>query len=442
MGLRRRKSKKELDLAKPVKKLLTKENLTERVKAAKARRKPRVKKIRTMAQPEIPRAGRLNPRARRAGGVGETKIGLGYLELSTDDISPQGKIRVATLKQLIEGIVADANLLMSEGCNMKMVEVLLTGYIKEIEDNLENFEKIEDDIDGGNANGVSIYNEIITLNSECEGLLLYCRTQIAAEPPAVAAAAAGQVKLARLHLPTFDGEGNYRNWKTDFDHLIMHVDNSMKKASLIDSLKGEAESYVKSVVTPEKTYEDIIDLLAARYNDPLVVNYNLLDKIFNTPDMAKPQSTEKHWDKAIGNVNAVIASGMSIGEILIYYTLHKFQPVTVSKVKMMHKIKYPGRPAINLEEAVDIMNKVIAEEVELKKDSIALEQAMQGLTMTATTGSSQFTAPAATPIPQKQITIQHQNKMAPIPQTQDPIIVLTAQQLNTLVNQNAVAQAS
>ena len=62
--------------------------------------------------------------------------------------------------------------------------------------------------------------------------------------------------------------------------------------------------------------------------------------------------------------------------------------------------------------------------------------------MTVTTGSSQFTAPAATPIPQKQITIQHQNKMAPIPQTQDPIIALLAQQVNTLVNQNAVAQAS
>merc|ERR1712179_660688 len=177
MGLRRRKSKKELDLAKPVKKLLTKENLTERVKAAKARRKPRVKKIRTMAQPEIPRAGRLNPRARRAGGVGETKIGLGYLELSTDDISPQGKIRVATLKQLIEGIVADANLLMSEGCNMKMVEILLTGYI----------EKIEADIDGDNANGVLIYKEIITLNTECRSLLRYCKTQIAAEPPALLA---------------------------------------------------------------------------------------------------------------------------------------------------------------------------------------------------------------------------------------------------------------
>jgi len=427
--LRRRKSNKELDLAKPVKRLLTKRKSTEPIKVSRkgiARYIPKVQKVITMEQPNIPRAGRLNPRNRAVGGVGETKIGLGYPELNTENISPQGKIRVATLKQLIEGIVADANLLMMEGCNMRMVETLLTYYIKKIEDNLEKFEKIEDDIDGGNANGVLIYNEIITLNTECKILLLYCKTQIAAEPPAVAAAAAGQVKLARLSLPTFDGEGNYRNWKTDFDHLIVHVDNSMKKASLIDSLKGEAESYVKSVVTPEKTYEDIINLLAARYNDPLVVNYNLLDKIFNTPDMAKPQSTEKHWDKAIGNVNAVIASGMTIGEILIYYTLHKFQPKTVNKVKMMHKIRYPDRAAINLAEAVDLMNKVIAEEVELKKDSIALEQIMQGLTMTATT-SSQFTAPAATPTPQNQYTIQYQNTMTPISQTQYPMMTPISQ---------------
>jgi len=194
--LRKRKSKKEQDLAKPVKKLLTKQDLIERAKAAtkgKARRKPKARALRTMAQPEIPRAGRLNPRARRAGGVGDNKINLGYLELATEGISPQGKIRVATLKQLIEEIVADANLLMMEGCNIRSVEILLTDYIKEIEDNLEKFEKVENDIDGENVNGVLIYNEIIKLNTECKSLLRYCKTQIAAEPPAVAAAAAGQI---------------------------------------------------------------------------------------------------------------------------------------------------------------------------------------------------------------------------------------------------------
>ena len=89
-------------------------------------------------------------------------------------------------------------------------------------------------------------------------------------------------------------------------------------------------------------------------------------------------------------------------------------------------MKYPGRPAINLEEAVDLMNKVIAEEVELKKDSIALEQTMQGLTMTVVPRSSQVAAPAA----------------APIPQTQYAMMAQMAQQLNTLTNQTTVAPTS
>ena len=93
----------------------------------------------------------------------------------------------------------------------------------------------------------------------------------------------------------------------------------------------------------------------------------------------------------------------------------------------MHKIKYPNKAAINLEEAVDLMNKVIAEEVELKKDSVALEQTMQGLTMTVVPRSSQVAAPAAAPIPQTpsammqaiyQHTLPNQNTVAPTSQPQ------------------------
>jgi len=58
----------------------------------KAKRKPRVQKIRTMAQPNIPRAGRLNPRNRRAGGIGETVEDLLFPDLATEGISPSGKL--------------------------------------------------------------------------------------------------------------------------------------------------------------------------------------------------------------------------------------------------------------------------------------------------------------------------------------------------------------
>ena len=150
--------------------------------------------------------------------------------------------------------------------------------------------------------------------------------------------------------------------------------------------------------------------LEERYNEPLVVNYNLLDRMFNNPAMAKPQSTQEHWDNAVGDINAVIASGMTIAEILVYYKLHKFPPETVKKVKMLHKIQFPGRPCINLNEAIKLMNEVTADEVELTKDSEAIEQTMQGLTMTAVPRFSQATTQATTPKAQPQNTFKQQNE--------------------------------
>ena len=47
-----------------------------------------------MAQADIPRAGRLNPRTRRANGVGDTVESLGFPELNTAGISPVGNFSV------------------------------------------------------------------------------------------------------------------------------------------------------------------------------------------------------------------------------------------------------------------------------------------------------------------------------------------------------------
>ena len=55
------------------------------------------------------------------------------------------------------------------------------------------------------------------------------------------------------------------------------------------------------------------------------------------------------------------------------------------------------------------MNQIVAEEVELKKDSVAIEQTMQGLTMTAVPKVSQATTPAVAPITQTQSTLKNQN---------------------------------
>merc|ERR1711913_159719 len=82
-----------------------------------------------------------------------------------------------------------------------------------------------------------------------------------------------------------------------------------------------------------------------------------------------------------------------LGDVLVYYKLHKFQPETVKKVKVVHKIKFPGRSCINLAEAIQLMNEVTAEEVELTKDLVAVEQTLQGLTMTAVPKVSQAQFP-------------------------------------------------
>merc|ERR1711913_143634 len=195
-----------------------------------------------------------------------------------------------------------------------------------------------------------------------------------------------------------DGTSSYKNWKSSFDALIPHVNREeVEKSHLLEALKGKAKAHGDSVIIPDNTYAEIRLKLEARYNDPLVVNYNLLDRMFNSPDMAKPQSTQEHWDIAVGDINAILASGMGLGEVLVYYKLHKFPPETVKKVKVLHKIKFPGRPCINLAEAIQLMNEVTAEEVELTKDLVAVEQTLQGLTMTAVPKVSQAQFPAVAP---------------------------------------------
>ena len=68
-----------------------------------------------MVQVDIPRAGRLNPRRRRANGVGDTVENLGFPELNTADISPAGKLIVRRLILLRESIVADSNIVLKKG---------------------------------------------------------------------------------------------------------------------------------------------------------------------------------------------------------------------------------------------------------------------------------------------------------------------------------------
>ena len=78
-----------------------------------------------MAQIDIPRAGRLNPRRRRANGVGDTVENLGFPELETAGISPAGKFIVRRLILLRESIVSDSNIVLKSGQNLNGAKVNL-----------------------------------------------------------------------------------------------------------------------------------------------------------------------------------------------------------------------------------------------------------------------------------------------------------------------------
>ena len=366
-------------------------------KKKKLKSKPKIPPITvTMAQADIPAAGRLNPRTRGVAGAGDTVENLGFPVLETADISPAGIFAVKKFRTFRKAVVADANLVLRPEGNMMAAKETIEGVIERMKDITESFQKTPADMAEANVNGTAVLEEFIKLDDELWGLLRYCKNKMANEPAAGAAAAvADQVRIERLHFPTFDGTGNYKNWKTGFVTLIPHAHREeVKKSHLLEALKGKAKGYINSVITPESTYAQIMVKLEERYNDPLVVNYNLLDRMFNSPDMAKPQSTQEHWDIAVGDINAILASGMELSEVLVYYKLHKFPPETVKKVKVLHKIQYPGRPSIKLAEAIKLMNEVTADEVELTKDSVAIEQTMQGLTMTAVPKVSPASVPA------------------------------------------------
>ena len=363
--------------------------------------------VNTMDQANVAQAGRLNPRNRRAGGVGDTVATLHFPVLSTESIPPAGKNVLREFVSLRENIVADANLVLADVGDATACKESLSDYLAIVANCRERFNKVMESIVDDNANAEAAINEIIKIERELQGLMKACKIRIANR---LAPGAPGvQVKLERLSFPEFDGSGNYKTWKTNFDGLAVHVESEQtKKSHLLKALIGNAKTYINSTMTPTSTFDDIITLLNSRYNDPLSVNYNLLHRVFNSPDLAKPQSTQAHWDSAVGDIKAIQESGLGISEVLVYYRLHKFQPDIVRRVKDLHKIKYPGGVSINLDEAIEIMNKITAEEATLTEDTISVEQSIQNLTLTATPKVIQYT----------NSTSQRQSHSTYVPQTE------------------------
>ena len=383
--------------------------VTQTKKRAKKRKVKRVliPKALIMAQADIPRAGRLNPRNRAAGGVGETVASLGFPELSAEGLPIPCRNVLRRFLLVRDEMATDANLVLTDA-NIATGKSAATRCFEEVVDCRERFDKFLEGVAEINANTDAVVTEIYKVERELKNLIGFCELKMV-NRPAPAASAGDQVKLARLDFSVFDGSGNYRNWHTNFTTLAAYVhDDQTRKGHLLKALQGNAKRYVDSTMIPTSTYADIMKMLEDRYNDPMAVNYNLLNRVFNSPELNLPQSTQAHWDSAVGDIKAILESGMGVGELLVFYRLHKFPTDTVRRVKDLHKIKYPGKNSISLEEAMNLMNKITAEEAELTRDTVSVEQCIQNLTLTATPRVTQKEA-------QPQII---QNKI--LPQVQHP----------------------
>ena len=95
--------------------------------------------ISTMAQANIVQAGRLNPRNRNVGGVGDTVESLHFPVLDTDGIPAAGKSVLREFVPLRARIVADANLILSEAGDVIACKESLDLYLADVVNRKERF---------------------------------------------------------------------------------------------------------------------------------------------------------------------------------------------------------------------------------------------------------------------------------------------------------------
>ena len=135
-----------------------------------------------------------------------------------------------------------------------------------------------------------------------------------------------------------------------------------RRMQLKQSFDGKAQSYIESQIKARTTYEELWTMLDERFDDPAAVNYNLLNNLFNSPKLSESKSTQEHWDIAVGDVQAVLDSGLSMDQILIYYRIQKFPKETVQRIKDLHRMSYPRGRNITLNEAKSVLNKLTSED--------------------------------------------------------------------------------
>ena len=147
--------------------------------------------------------------------MGDTVTNLYFPVLATDDIPRAGKNVLREFLPLRETIVADSNLVLANEGDVTACKESLTDYLAEVAEKRERFNKVMEGIEDANENAEAAISEIIKVERELQGLMKACKIRAAGR---VALAAAGdQVRLERLSFPEFDGSGNYKTWKANFN---------------------------------------------------------------------------------------------------------------------------------------------------------------------------------------------------------------------------------
>ena len=172
-------------------------------------------------------------------------------------------------------------------------------------------------------------------------------------------------------------------------------DPEEKKNRLLECLTEDAKEFIESVITTRMTYDVLMLRLNGRYNDPLVMNTKLLHQLFFGEELYEPKSTLRHWDQAVGRIRALSDRALTVEDVLLYYRLHRFDKSLVDKVMDRHRSAQPAAEKISLEDAETIMNRIVADEPNLKTDSVTLDQEVRAMTYVST---PKVTPAAAAPI--------------------------------------------
>ncbi|CAL4110922.1 unnamed protein product, partial [Meganyctiphanes norvegica] len=201
-------------------------------------------------------------------------------------------------------------------------------------------------------------------------------------------------KLAKLDLPTFDGDFLlYKYFRTRFITLTEGYNETTKKIYLTNSLTGRARKYVEDLIIHDGEYEEIWKQLNSHFGNPNNIIDATLKAFFELPRPSKDiQEIEEHFIQSKNRCTSVIALDHNPDELLAaVYMLQLPGEVRSELEKKLHETgnresetKYTFNDLGPLmEEYIRIMKLSSQKNEELEKISNPIKiNAMVGITRT------------------------------------------------------------